>query len=100
MSGVFRYLKNSSTLTIEESKCVGCGRCTVVCPHQILEVQDKKIAVTDKDLCMECGACMTNCPFDAISVEKGVGCFSALVMGLITGKEPSCDCSGGKGGCC
>lgn len=95
-----KYLKNVSTLSIDIDKCTGCGICENVCPHQILSVNEKKCRVSDMDLCMECGACMTNCPNESINVKKGVGCFSAIVNGIITGKDPSCDCSGSSGGCC
>ncbi len=40
---------------------------------------------------MECGACARNCPVDAIRVRAGVGCATAVIYGLLTGKE-SCDC--------
>ena len=55
--------------------------------------------IVDKDACMECGACALNCPANALEVNAGVGCAAAIIMGWVTGEEPSCDCSGG-GGCC
>ncbi len=94
------YLKNVSTLSIDDIKCTGCGLCTTVCPHQILSVEKGTCQASDKDLCMECGACVMNCPFNAITVEKGVGCFSAIIKGLLTGTEPSCDCSSSSDDCC
>lgn len=95
-----RYLKNVTTLKLIADNCTGCGICTDVCPHQILSVREDRCEVSDRDLCMECGACMINCPFNAIWVKKGVGCFDAIVNGIIRGAEPSCDCSGDSGGCC
>ena len=49
-----------------------------------------------RDKCIECGACMINCAFSAIRVDKGVECGAAIINGMITGGEPSCDCSGGR----
>jgi ferredoxin len=44
--------------------------------------------------CMECGACQLNCPFNAIHVESGVGCASAMIRSALLGqKEASCSCS-------
>ena len=40
--------------------------------------------------CMECGACAKNCPAGAISVEAGVGCFSALLRETLLGGEAGC----------
>lgn len=89
-----RYIKNVTTLLYDVQKCVGCGRCTEVCPHGVFEINNKKAAITDKDLCMECGACVKNCPVNALEVNAGVGCAYAMIMGWLTGNEPSCDCSG------
>jgi hypothetical protein len=49
---------------------------------------------------MECGACAKNCDFGALSVDSGVGCASAIITGLLTGKEPSCGCGDSPAGCC
>ena len=94
-----KYLKNVVTLRLSDEKCVGCGRCAEVCPHRVFSVNDKKAWIKDKDRCMECGACARNCPANAIAVAAGVGCAAAVIMGWLTGREPSCDCSG-NGECC
>ena len=94
-----RYLKNVSTLVYTVQRCIGCGRCTEVCPHGVFDLCENKARIADKDLCMECGACALNCPAKAIAVNAGVGCAAAIINGWITGKEPSCDCSGDSG-CC
>ncbi len=72
--GLLRHLKNVSTLDFHSAKCVACGRCAEVCPHEVFAVDDGKVLVADADACMECGACATNCPAGAISVDSGVGC--------------------------
>lgn len=96
-----RYMSNVSTLEYDADKCLGCKRCVEVCPHQVFEMNEKKAAVVDRDLCIECGACAGNCEFGAISVDAGVGCAFALINSMITGGEPSCDCSGpSTDGCC
>jgi NAD-dependent dihydropyrimidine dehydrogenase PreA subunit len=89
-----RYLKNVTTLYLDEGKCAGCGMCVDVCPHGVLEPWEKKVRIRDKDACMECGACALNCSFGAITVEAGVGCAYAIIKGALTGSEPTC-CSGG-----
>lgn len=94
-----RYLKNVATLHLSAEKCTGCGRCSEVCPHGVFSVNEKKARIEDKDRCMECGACAKNCPAGAIAVNAGVGCAAAVIMGWLTGKEPSCDCSD-AGECC
>lgn len=93
-----RYLKNMATLKLNMEKCVGCGMCVNVCPHGVFELNEGKAQIVDLDGCMECGACLKNCAFSAIAVSPGVGCASAIIKGLLTGSEPSCDCSDGE--CC
>lgn len=93
-----KYLKNVSTLTLDSEKCTGCGMCINVCPHNIFEIKSGKAFISNRDSCIECGACMKNCAFNAVLVNPGVGCASAIIKGLLTGTEPSCDC--GNGECC
>ncbi len=93
-----KYLKNVATLKLNTEKCTGCGMCLNVCPHSVFMLNNGKTLIVNLDSCMECGACMKNCAFSAIAVSPGVGCASAIIKGLLTGSEPSCDCSGGE--CC
>ncbi|NLI93234.1 MAG: 4Fe-4S binding protein [Peptococcaceae bacterium] len=96
-----RYLKNVSTLKLNTEKCTGCARCTEVCPHQVFALTSGRAEIKDKDACMECGACASNCPFQAIEVKPGVGCAAAIILGWLTGTEPTCGCSdGSNSGCC
>ena len=93
-----RYLKNVTTLMLDEDKCAGCGMCTEVCPHGVFEAVGRKVRIHDHDGCMECGACAINCLSGAITVEAGVGCAYAIIKGSLTGSEPTCGCSSGT--CC
>jgi NAD-dependent dihydropyrimidine dehydrogenase PreA subunit len=95
-----KYLRNVVTIKLDEEKCKGCGMCINVCPHEVFIMKEDKVQIADKDSCMECGACANNCPFSAIEVRAGVGCAYAIILGKLTGTEPSCGCSGGSSGCC
>ena len=87
-----RYLPDVVTLTVDAEKCTGCGMCIEVCPHGVLALSDGKAAIADRDACMECGACAMNCVPEAITVQSGVGCATAVIAGLIRGTQPVCDC--------
>lgn len=93
-----KYLKNVSTLKIDSEKCIGCGMCENVCPHDVFRIVSRKAEIINLDSCMECGACEKNCPTSALSVKAGVGCAYAIVVGWMTGSEPNC--GGSAGGCC
>jgi Fe-S-cluster-containing hydrogenase component 2 len=73
--------------------------CAEVCPHGVFSLVDNKARIDEKDLCMECGACALNCPANAIEVNAGVGCATAVIIGWLTGKEPTCGCEGSSE-CC
>jgi NAD-dependent dihydropyrimidine dehydrogenase PreA subunit len=96
-----QYLKNVVSLKLNIERCTGCGMCAIVCPHGVFEILKKKAHIIDVNVCMECGACAENCRFDAIYVKSGVGCAAAVINGILSNSEPSCDCSGdGKTACC
>lgn len=85
-----RYLSGVTTLTFDEQKCRGCGKCVEVCPHGVFVMEDGRARIVDRDACIECGACQKNCPFSAVSVEAGVGCAAAVIGSMGKKKGPCC----------
>ncbi|MBI5576147.1 MAG: 4Fe-4S binding protein [Deltaproteobacteria bacterium] len=94
-----RYLEDAVTLEFIPERCDGCGMCVKVCPHAVFGMENKRAALADRGACMECGACAKNCEREAIRVKAGVGCATAVLAGLMAGKEPSCGCSGESSTC-
>lgn len=88
----FRHLPGVSTLKLDSPACSGCGTCTLVCLHGVIELAQKKAKIVDPDGCMECGACATNCPENAISVTPGVGCAAYIIQTWIKGKSAAACC--------
>jgi NAD-dependent dihydropyrimidine dehydrogenase PreA subunit len=88
----FIYLRDVVTLSLDSSKCTGCGTCLQVCPHEVLARQNGTVIISDRDACMECGACAKNCPAEAISVTAGVGCAMAVINTALGRTGSSCCC--------
>ncbi len=106
----FIYLKDVVTLALDGEKCVGCGMCLMVCPQEVLCMDNGSAAIHDRDRCMECGACARNCPTEAITVKAGVGCAAAVINTALGRDGSSCCCvieedvtapaASGNPGCC
>ncbi|HDL19380.1 MAG TPA: 4Fe-4S dicluster domain-containing protein [Bacteroidetes bacterium] len=93
------YLTNS--LRFSRELCIDCLMCSTVCPHAVFERNNGVVQMIRPQNCMECGACQLNCPTNAITVESGVGCATAMMLSSLRGKkEVSCGCSGDPTSCC
>ena len=88
-----RYLESVVTLSLDATRCNGCGLCVAVCPHAVFRLEKKRAVLADRGACMECGACAKNCEPGAVSVRAGVGCAAGVLAGLAAATEPTC------GGC-
>ncbi len=72
-AGVCKKLLN---YTIDQEKCIGCGKCAKNCPADAITKTDyvapghKLPSLTiDAAKCVKCGACVSGCKFDAISKQ-------------------------------
>ncbi|MBW2091270.1 MAG: 4Fe-4S binding protein [Deltaproteobacteria bacterium] len=90
--GQLIYLKNVVTLELDQQKCIGCGVCLDVCPHQVFRLDNGVAQIEDRDACMECGACALNCPVEAVIVSSGVGCAAAVINSALGRESSSCCC--------
>jgi heterodisulfide reductase subunit A len=55
---------------VDESLCVGCNVCAVVCPFGAVKKDENGIAKINEDLCKGCGICAARCPERAITMKK------------------------------
>lgn len=91
------YLRDVVTLKLDSNRCAGCGMCLEVCPHGVFEMDGRRARIKVRDACIECGACSQNCPAGAISVDRGVGCATAVINSMLNRKDTACCCGGGDG---
>ncbi|ADO77754.1 NADH-quinone oxidoreductase subunit NuoF [Halanaerobium praevalens] len=52
---------------IDEEACIGCSKCSKVCPVDAISGEIKNPFKIDPDVCIACGACEPECPVDAIA---------------------------------
>jgi NAD-dependent dihydropyrimidine dehydrogenase PreA subunit len=84
-----------TTVQYDKEKCVGCGRCSTVCPHRVFIQHGNKAELIAASACMECGTCQLNCPADAITVDSGVGCAGSMIRAALRGEKldkANCTC--------
>ncbi len=62
-AGVCRALVQYS---IDEEKCIGCGRCKRECPAEAITGEKKQPHRIDPEKCVKCGACYEVCPEGAV----------------------------------
>jgi len=57
-------------ITLDNSKCNGCGQCASDCPEGALRIIDGKARLVGDLLCDGLGACLSSCPEGAIFIEE------------------------------
>ena len=53
----------------ETKKCIGCGKCSEVCPAKAIVIKDKKPFI-DRNKCIRCFCCQEFCPAGAMRVKR------------------------------
>lgn len=69
-TGMFPGVISSPTAKVNSERCVGCGRCIMVCPTQAISLGSNGKAVVNSALCRGCGACAAECPTGAIQIGQ------------------------------
>ena len=60
------------SIAINQSKCVGCGRCSQVCPGTLIGMgSDGKACMLYPKDCWCCCSCIKECKVDAIALYLG-----------------------------
>lgn len=60
---------NHDNVEINYTECIGCGKCSTLCPMKVFEFKDKKPVIINSADCIHCSLCSDNCPPQAIAIE-------------------------------
>jgi len=103
------HFEENKHLQWQETKCIRCGQCVDVCPHEAIKLIDDSIVI-DKSICVKCARCSRVCEVKALVVpiteegfQKGlaesayavVSTFEKgriLYINFVTEIQPECDC--------
>ena len=58
-----------SSPRLKKKLCVGCGKCTEICPAKAITITEKK-AVIAREKCIRCFCCQEFCPKGAMQVHR------------------------------
>ncbi|MDH7601319.1 MAG: 4Fe-4S dicluster domain-containing protein [Armatimonadota bacterium] len=66
----------TGVVTVDRSKCIGCGTCVLMCPNGTVSLDERSGRAAVKcDLCSARGfpSCVEHCPNDALLLEDELG---------------------------
>lgn len=72
---------------IDYEKCISCGACQKICPHEAINFSNKY--EINQERCLGCSQCKTICPTQAISMEAKIIDYAKVLPQLI---EKGIDC--------
>lgn len=99
---------NDGKPSVNQKRCVGCGKCVAICAHGAPSVTNGKASI-DTNKCVGCGRCLANCPMDAIepmfdasleNLNKKIAEYAQAIcqdrpcfhISMIMDVSPCCDC--------
>lgn len=68
-------------------KCIGCGKCVVVCPRGAHTFTDDRIHKFNREKCIACGECVKVCPASALSLYGKEADLQAVLDELLEDKD-------------
>ncbi len=67
--GVIQVIKNPQKALYFTEECVGCDKCSFICPYDAIELEELATPKIIMEKCRGCGACALVCPHMAIQLR-------------------------------
>jgi len=67
-----RIKLESAVAQVDETRCLGCGRCEEICDFhapRVIHTDGRWVSTINETLCKGCGACAVACPTGAMSIR-------------------------------
>jgi heterodisulfide reductase subunit A len=67
-----RISLESAVAQVDETRCLGCGRCEEICDFhapRVIHTDGRWVSTINETLCKGCGACAVACPTGAMSIR-------------------------------
>jgi heterodisulfide reductase subunit A len=67
-----RITLESAVAQVDETRCLGCGRCEEICDFhapRVIHTDGRWVSTINETLCKGCGACAVACPTGAMSIR-------------------------------
>lgn len=58
------------SVKIDAEKCIGCGKCIMICPKDVIDMVDDKAVAARPGDCDGLAACMRLCPEGALVIRS------------------------------
>jgi len=59
------------SIEIRKNLCIGCGRCTVICPGSLIKLKNGTATIPKPERCWGCASCVKECTMEAIALFLG-----------------------------
>ncbi len=89
-AGAIEKSTEDGVVRIDESKCVGCGLCTVACPYGAIYYNSEALKSFKCDQCNGAPKCVEACPYEVLTYVKNLPIINYLQEDVMVSGTSAC----------